>query len=56
MVGANCWYRWEILRFVSDSFFFFFLISFLCYLFVEAARELRMEGKRQGYLLTQILF
>ena len=51
------WYCLGILSFVSDSFFFFLphsLNVFFC--LRDAPRELRMEGKRQGYLLTQTLF
>ena len=48
----NCLYYWEIL---TRSLL---LTPFACWLllFVEPVRELRREGKRQGYLLIQTLF
>ena len=43
-----------ILSFVSDSFFFFLLYSLVVFFcLTEAARESRMERKRQGYFYTQ---
>ena len=48
---------WEILRFVSDSFFL--LTPFTCY-FLIVCRSCQgikdRKGKRQGYLETQFLF
>ena len=38
------------MRFVTDSFFFFLLHSLIFFLSVEDVRELRKEGKRQGFL------
>ena len=39
-------YCWEILRFVSDSFFFLPHSLVISFLFVEAVRELRTERKK----------
>ena len=53
-VVVNCW---EILRF---GIWLLFLLIPICllssYLLVKVVRELNIEGKRQGYLETQILF
>ena len=43
MIMVNHWFIWEILRFVSDSFFFLFHSLTVFFLSVEAVRELRME-------------
>ena len=57
VVVVNCRYCWEIFRFASDSFFFLFhSFGIFFYFFVKAARELRTEGKRLGYLSIQVLF
>ena len=48
---VNSSYCWEILRFLNIPFL---LTPF--FLSVEVAKELRTEGKRQGYLRIQVIF
>ena len=57
MVVLIRWYRWESLSFIPDYFFFYLSHSLVVFfLSVEAVRELKTVGKRQGYLYTQTLF
>ena len=44
VIVEDCWYCWEILRFVSVSFDFLTHLLVI-FLFVEAAKEFRMKWR-----------